>query len=215
MLDYELSELPCASQCLHCFTQGLDCEASFAIEVFLGDCVFTMGLMFAKAPTFQPWDIRYGLNFDVLTHGYVLCALVDAGYLVSAHLAIPCQSLTWARWPHLRNAAFPKGLPNLVPKQAALVEAGNQPVEWTCKFCMRLYGRKAYFSVENPELTWLWVLRDVWSLYLRRGVILTEFTFKAFGTPYLKPTLMLHNSPELHRLSMVELPSAEQSWQVP
>ena len=57
-----------------------------------------------------------------------------------------------------------------------------------------------FFSVENPELSWLWLLPGMLMLADLEGVHFARILFKQFAVPYFKPTLMLHNTPTVHRL---------------
>ena len=147
-----------------------------------------------------PWDSKYGEGFDVFKSGASLLALVRGGYVFSSHLGTPCQSLTWCRSPQLRSAEWPKGMPGLTTSQQQLVDIGNSLLMFSVEFCTLLYSYGSYFSIENPELSWLWVQPELLDLYSYSGVATVLVYYKDFGTPYLKPTLFLHNSPTLHGL---------------
>jgi len=81
----------------------LDLSGEFALEVCCGEAVFTIGLMMAKVPCIKPWDTKYGEKFDVLKNGQVLLSLASSSHLSVVHMAPPCQSATWGRFPALRT----------------------------------------------------------------------------------------------------------------
>ena len=85
-----------------CLLQTMPVQGGFAIEVFAGTIVFTLGLLFARVPCLRPWDAQFGDQFDLITNGQILIELVKAGDITAAHLATPCQSQAWARVPALR-----------------------------------------------------------------------------------------------------------------
>ena len=117
---------------------------------------------------------------------------------------MPCQSNTFARWPQLRSAACLFGKPNLLEHQQQLVDLGNQLVVFSVHYANVLYRAQAFFSIENPELVWLWLFQCVRELHGLPGVILTRFFFKQFGVPFVKPTLFLHNFPTMWKLAEVD-----------
>ncbi len=154
----------------------------------------------AGVPCLRPWDVKHGHLFDVLTQGNIILSLILSSIIVCMHFGTPCQSMTWARWPQLRSREFPAGIPGLGAKQHALVETGNALLSFTVCCCFALTEMHAYFSVENPELSWLWVQHDMDMLLRMEGVALVRFLFKQFAVPFVKPTLIAHNMPTLHML---------------
>ena len=179
---------------------------SFFLEVYSGEGVFTMAMMEVLVPCIKPWDSRFGEQYDVLREGFILIQLASARRIGSAHLGSPCQSLTWARFPQLRSGRHPDGLPGLRPHQQQLVDIGNSLSMFTVQFCLALYVVSSFFSVENPDLSWFWVLKQVWALYVLSGVAFVRFRFREFGAAFNKTVLVLHNSPVLHELSRSLLP---------
>jgi hypothetical protein len=166
----------------------------------------TLGLMLSSVPCLKPWDCKYGEQFDVLTEGWILLQLIFAGRIISAHFGTPCKSLTWARWPQLRDWDHPLGLPGLGPSARKLVDTGNDLLDFTWQCCMALLSMHAYFSIENPERSWLWYIGNFLDLSEQKGVAMTRFLFRNFGVPFYKPTLVLHNTPTLHLLRVPVLP---------
>ena len=192
-----LDKLPCASELINA---NLKVAGQFFLECFAGESIITLGIIMACVPCLKPWDSKFGERFDVLTNGLILLQLISCQVIVASHFAIPCQSLTWARSPQLRNAQYPLGMPGLGEKQQQLVKLGNALVAFTVECCAKLHALGGYFSIENPELTWLWVLEEVVMLADLVGVAFVLFYFKDYAVPYFKPTLAMHNTPTLHRL---------------
>ena len=177
---------------------ALSWTQSWFLEVFSGEALAAMA---ASMPVLHPWDIKFNLRFDVVSQGHILLRLAQWGKIAAAHFAIPCQSLSWARAPQLRSANFPYRVPNLLPHQADLVALGNCLLEFTASMCATLMEQGCYFSVENPELSWLWVLPPFAKLRDHDGVSLTRLVFSDFGAPFSKPTLFLHNTPRCVRMA--------------
>ena len=119
-------------------------------------------------PCVKPWDAKFGEAFDVLTNGAIILNLIACGRLIACHFGLPCKSFTWARWPQLRDSEYPLGLPFLGAKQQRMVDLGNRLLAFTMECCKCLHLAKAYFSVENPELSWAWVTNVVQALKVRR-----------------------------------------------
>ena len=165
--------------------------------------------MACDVPTLQPWDLKFGPKHDVRSYGHILLLLASQGKIAAAHFAVPCQSLTWARAPQLRSTEFPFGRSNLLGHQAELVATGNSLLEFTADMCILLWQQDCYFSVENPELSWLWLLDPFVKLRALKGVELVKIFYSDFGVPFSKPTLFLHNLPTLHMLdqTVYEWPS--------
>jgi hypothetical protein len=165
-------------------------HGNFMVEVFARECIVTLGLMMARVPAVRPWDKRFGQQYDVLANGMILLALVAWEVIVGSHLGTPCQSSTFARFPQLRAWPLPLGLPGLLVHQSARVQSGNElaVVHQDGLGALREGG---YFSLENPELCWLWVLDFVKEMYMQKGVIMARFKFRDFGTPWLKTACIL------------------------
>ena len=172
-----LKQLPRAEAVL-AMEKPLRAMGQFFVEVFSGDCIVTLAVLLSVVPCMLPWDVRFGTAFDVLLHGSILIQLARMGYLAWAHLGTPCQSQTWARSPQLRSALFPLGLPGLLEHQRKLVDLGNQLMWFSVELCLALYGAARYFSLENPELSWLWVQLAIQKLYKLPGVAFVKFLFR-------------------------------------
>ena len=109
-MNETLWALPCA----HDLIRGnLSVDGAMFLEFFCGQAAITLSLLILNVPCIRPWDIPFGEQFNILIHGQVLQQLILARRIVAQHFAVPCQSLTWARSPQLRDAFHPEGLLSL------------------------------------------------------------------------------------------------------
>ena len=136
------AELPEAEEVLTAVQQAssgqiprnLSVSGSLSLEVFAGCCVMTLGLLLQSVPAIKPWDAKYGEKYSVLTQGGILLQLAWGGWIASSHIATPCQSNTFARWPQLRSLDFLDGLPGLQEHQQQLVDEGNLLMAWSVNY---------------------------------------------------------------------------------
>ena len=151
----------------------------------------------------KPWDLVFGNRFDVVAGKPGLLALAKTKRVRGWHLGTSCRSNTWARDPQLRSALAKWGLPNLTEAQQSIVDLGNQLAVATADICWAVWEAGCNFSIENPEMSWLWWFPMIIMLWRMPGVIATVFKcFQAesFGAPWQMGSLFLHSSPTLHRL---------------
>ena len=160
---------------------------SFCLELFCGLASLTLSLVFEAIPCMCPWDSSFGSEFDVLLHGKVLFALAVAGRLAYAHFGLPCQSLTWARKPHLRSWDHVWGLPALKEQDAEKVLMGNRLLVFSVQLCFVLHAERHYFSIENPLGSWTWAVAAVARLHAMPGVATVQCITTSLGhaTPIL------------------------------
>ena len=60
-----------------------------------------------------------------------------------------------------------------------------------------IYDAGGFFSIENPESSYLWMLQEYRDLAKLEGVKFLVLDQSAFGSIYLKPTGILTNAPWL------------------
>ena len=142
------AELPVAADVLR---DALSTPGGYAVEVFAGSAVLTLGLLAVGVPCLQPWDVVFGPNFDVWENGYILEELITKGLVTMVHLGPPCKSFSFGRFPALRDGANPHGLPNLGTAEMELVDTGNELALWSAKVRKLCYGRGVLFTLENPQ----------------------------------------------------------------
>ena len=162
--------------------------------------LFTLAILMARVPALRPWELTEGAQFDVLAGLPVLLATIRCGVVIAMHLGTPCQSFTQARVPALRSRKFPLGLPDLTDKQQEQVRSGNDLSDASASLCCALYEAGGYFSLENPERSMIWLVPQLLELFSRAGVAAVLVFYNAYGTLFVKPTLLLHNMPTLHAL---------------
>ena len=143
-------------------------------------------------------DTRYGDRFDVLREGNCLCQLIQAGRLVCLHLALPCQSSSFARLPQLRSWKHKFGVPGMNARQERLVKAGNSLMIWTVAISTLAWQCGAFFSIENPMPSWAWSMPQMLSLWARAGVIMVILTYDSYGMPWRKLTGVITNLTSCH-----------------
>ena len=88
-------------------------EGTFFVECFHGDGAVALACVIKGIPCICPFDTQYGDEFDLLKNGEVLNELVRTERVGSSHIGTPCESVTTARSPQLRDADHIEGLPGL------------------------------------------------------------------------------------------------------
>ena len=89
-------------------------------EAFAGSCRLTMGVMMSRVPCVMPFDTVYGEEFDVLANEEVLRNLIMLGMISFIWFGSPCRSMSFARWPPLRDTDNVRGFKNLKPTRLKL-----------------------------------------------------------------------------------------------
>ena len=114
------------------------------------------------------------------------------------HFAPPCRTMTKARRsdrygkvPKLRSETRPEGFGDEQTVQANLL------ADRTAHLSERQVKLRKYFSVENPEDSFLWELKSFKRLAKLEGVRFIRLDQCAYGGPYKKPTGVLTNCPWL------------------
>ena len=206
MLPDVLASLPSAAEIFDRISscadipRNLDVRGALVAEIFCGAAAITLSMVMLSVPCICPWDVKYGEQFNVLKHGIIFQELIRYEYVACMHFATPCTSMTWARWPQLRSASEPQGVSHASEKQKQLLHLGNALLAFSLECSLMLLAAGGYFSLENPELSWLWLQEGTLTLLSKSGVALVRVLFKDFAAPFYKPTLFMHNIPTLHGL---------------
>ena len=66
-------------------------------------------------------------------------------------------------------------------KQQALVDTGNTLSDFALELIKKVDSANRYFTVENPDLSWLWWQPDWIAFKEKRGVIATRLQQKLYG----------------------------------
>ena len=186
-----LAQLLAVELLLHSF---VEVEGQCFLELFAGQAVLILALIFKNVPCCKPWDSKWGEHMDVLKHAEQLHRVARSGRLGQAHLGTPCQSMSWARSPAVRAVNAVRGLCNPTAAQHLLVQAGNSLADFTMYFGVNMYIANCLFSVENPKKSWLWCRDGYRMLYMYASVNATVFPQKHYGTPYNKSTIAPYNN---------------------
>ncbi len=141
-----LAQLLAVELLLHSF---VEVEGQCFLELFAGQAVLTLALIFKNVPCCKPWDSKWGEHMDVLKHADQLHRVARSGRLGQAHLGTPCQSMSWARSPAVRAVNAVRGLCTLTAAQLLLVQAGNNLADFAVDFCVNMYIADCFFSVET------------------------------------------------------------------
>ena len=133
----------------------------------------------------------------------MLLVLVRRGNLACSHIGTPCQSVTLARKPALRNDRHPCGLPGLSRKQQAIVDAGNALFAFTVLFAVELWLHGGFFCIENPDQSFLWLQPLILSLTSLDGVGFIRFVMRSYGSIFQKPVDFLANISGMEQMACV------------
>ena len=153
-------------------------SGQFFIEAFAGSAVFTLAVLMNGILCLCPWEIELDSRLDIVRNLHQLLFAIEIGLIAAMHLG---------------------GLP---PRLQELVDQGNLLALVSCQLCVALYEQEAYFSLENPEHSLLWLLPQVLEVFDMPGVASVLLTYAAYGTLYLKPTILIHNLPTLQALAL-------------
>lgn len=114
------------------------------------------------------------------------------------HMAPPCRTFTKARRKdrhghvkQLRSERKPEGFGCEQTKEANLLADRSAAVG------ERQLDRGKFFSIENPEGSFIWELPSFKRLAAKRGVVAVLLHQCAYGGPYHKPTILLTKCPWL------------------
>ena len=190
-----MSRLPCLTVLKA--SSLLSVMGEFAVEVFAGSAVLTLGMMLSSVPVVKPWDAKYGDRFNVLTEGQILLSMIAWGLLAVVHIATPCLTSTFARRTPLRSWESPLGVEGLPESEKELLDDGNRLIAWSMTVAKAAHAAQSYFSVENPFPSYFWINPMVVEVWVLTGVIVTVFSMQPFGVVYDKTTGFLSNIPEI------------------
>lgn len=197
-LDSLFLDLLSAEQLLHRHAQP---TGDFFWEGFAGCKIVTIAMLGLRIPCICPWTIEHGERFNILSQGDTMLRVAASGRLSGAHLATPCQSQSFGRLPPVRAQwCVEEGLPGLHWRDQELVDTGTEMVHWSVSFLQALHDAGGYGSLENPLFSWTWWHQRVVALWANAGWATACFPMQQYGAPYVKDTLVLHNSPMLHKL---------------
>ena len=180
----------------------------------------------------DPWDVLRGKTldgeneFDVLGKraGPKLKRLVSRALV--QHWGPECSTFSRARgkpipnvskdrWPpQVRNAEFVEGIPSVMralPGSARRVADANEMVNLAAQSCIEAVLSGRYFTLENPDRSWMWQMPLIRQLPEMPGVQLVFYHSCAFGGHRRKYQAICTNIPgfdqSVHRLCGAADPS--------
>ena len=129
--------------------------------------------------------------------GQVLLSLVKCDRLHLGTIEQPCQSLSLARWPSLRDWSNVFGRNDLSLSQNELTMVGNTLVLFTIAFVLTLYSCQCHIVVENPKDSWLCLIFHMFGFDMLPGMCFHTFTYRGFGAVWIKSTTIWHSLPTM------------------
>eukprot|EP00435_Cladocopium_sp_Y103_P045468 s273_g13.t1 len=177
--------------------QGGRTKATFE-ELFAGEAGLTRAVGRIGGERVQirrPQDTKYGHD---ITDDREFLEMMDAETPDWRHMAPPCRTFTKARRKDrhgtvavLRSDSRPEGFGDEQTVEAngiadRCVSLGEKQLE-----------EGKWFSLENPEPSYIWELKSVKRLRSRPGVRLVILDQCAYGGPFKKTTIVLTNCPWL------------------
>ena len=185
----------------------------FVLEVFAGSARLTKHL---RAAGLDAWAVDWKgsrlqpetasivhLNLTAPADRHALFRLLEHPELMYVHFEPPCGTANRARDiplgpgsacgpPPLRSEAFPSGLPDLHPKQAARVSAANLLYNLTAACADILVAKNVMWSIGNPRGSYMWLMPCMLDLCSRDDVHMATFQSCAWGGQRPKWTAWLH-----------------------
>ena len=166
----------------------LSVSGECSLEIYSGTNVITLGLQMSQVPCIIPWDVDNDKRMDIHKNGMILIDLVRWRRVAYSHLASPCSSQTLARVPQLRDWFHLPGHPGMSERQTLMIVIGNSLLVFTVVLCLELWLVSAFFSVENPSRSYLWVQTPLLRMQSVTGAAFTTFTMRHFGSNPAHPS---------------------------
>ena len=150
----------------------------------------------------------------------ILSELISKHVVLYAHFGPPCGTSSAARGipvngrpgpPKLRSMQHTMGLKSLTGKDKSRVLSANRLYEITVALIFQLHEAGAYWSVENPASSMMWVTTPFVRLQkcLAKQFYGLSFHTCMFGAPRKKHTALWTNMPMLKRLQRFCAPPAD------
>eukprot|EP00435_Cladocopium_sp_Y103_P033667 s2641_g8.t1 len=158
------------------------------------------GVAKALTKTFSTWvltfDFCHGEGQDLLDTGVQdqIFSLLRADAFWGVGAAPECASFSRAVNPPVRSRNLPDGLPGISMAMAVKVEKGNRHAAFVLKVILEALARDLAYWVENPDGSFLWLLRA----WLESGVCRFDRSYRfdmcRYGTRWRKRTRICTNT---------------------
>ena len=143
----------------------------------------------AAGGTAVRYDNRIDPVMDFLNDDEFWAKVLNEPYDVMP-FAIPCTDFSMAKSPKRRTQENPYG-----DETIEQTRISNEMVRLMCSRIRALVSKGAIIFVENPLLSFLWLLEEMLALCGLPHMRLVRTDHCQFGTPYQKPQLWLTNCP--------------------
>ena len=196
------------------------------LEVFCGKARLSMALRSKGFSCFSIDSVGHKgvpiLRLNLLRENdlSILSELISKHVIFYAHFGPPCGTSSAARGipvngrpgpPKLRSMQHTMGLKSLTGKDKSRVLSANRLYETTVALVFQLHEAGAYWSVENPASSMMWVTTPFVRLQkcLAKQFFGLSFHTCMFGAPRKKHTALWTNMPMLKRLQRFCIPPAD------
>ena len=127
---------------------------------------------------------------------------IASGCVRLAHFGTPCATFSRARKndggpPPLRKNDFLSGVPILSKGDQEKVRLGTLFLDITLQLCAALASVGAFWSIENPATSMLWLMPQMVEFCNRFSPTRIELHMCAFGSLHFKPTSFLTSAKNL------------------
>ena len=166
--------------------------ATAALELCCGEAGLTAALN-AVGVSAIGLDVKIHETHDIMNPGTeeIIVEALRRGAVRFLHLGVPCNTHSPARYPKLRSRACPRGLPNLLGKDATVVAYSNALTDKLFRLGRVALENGAAVTVENPRSSSLWLYDELLHLQDDYASDVYDLHMCGFGQPYLKPTRIL------------------------
>ena len=117
---------------------------------------------------------------------------VAAGQIRYLHLAVPCNTFSAARFPKVRSKQWPRGVPQLSPKNLAVVKYANALTDAMLDLAGFAVAHGCLVSIENPNSSSLWTYPAMVAFFGDQAVVdVNVVDYCEYGEVYKKPTKII------------------------
>ena len=181
---------------------------SSVLEIFAGCCRLTNTLRKQGIDAFAV-DICLDKRDDVLSRKVQLeiINLIRHGFVALIWIGMPCTTFSRARKNDglgpgpLRSDECPMGLPLLNCRDCKKVDEGNHLLAFSCRLIHEAQVKGIPWILENPNSSRAWLTPSLQQVIGQKFVETCVLDFCQFGTPWKKPTALLHERIDLSRVA--------------
>ena len=117
---------------------------------------------------------------------------VAAGRIRYLHLAPPCNTFSAARFPKVRSQQWPRGVPQLSPKNLAVVNYANALTDAMLDLAGFAVAHGCLVTIENPNNSSIWNYPAMMAFFGNQAVVdVNVVDYCVYGEEYKKPTKII------------------------